>query len=123
MGWFRPDKYRRILTYSGSFCNLQPNAAHPNGAWEYHESLIAAAEPKPLRVALSASENDFDLNTDTEHRRNWVEANEAMAAALAAKGYSYRYVYAKGAEHVDFGVLGQTLPETLRWLWEGYPVR
>jgi enterochelin esterase-like enzyme len=123
MGWFRPDKYRRILTYSGSFCNLQPNAAHPNGAWEYHERLIAESEQKPLRVALSASEADFDMNADGEKRRNWVEANEAMAAALAAKGYAYRYVYAEGAGHVDFGVLQQTLPETLRWLWEGYPVR
>jgi enterochelin esterase-like enzyme len=123
MGWFRPDKYRRILTYSGSFCNLQPNAAHPGGAWEYHEHLIAESEQKPLRVALSASENDFDMNADGEKRRNWVEANAAMAAALAAKGYAYRYVYAEGAEHVDFGVLQQTLPETLRWLWQGYPVR
>ena len=43
-----------------------------------------------------------------------------MAAAFAAKGYHYRYVYAEGAYHVDFGVLRQTLPETLRWLWQGY---
>jgi iron(III)-enterobactin esterase len=121
MGWFRPDKYRRILTYSGSFCNLQSNATHPHGAWEYHESLIASSPAKPLRVALSASEYDIDMNTDTEQMRNWVAANEAMAAALAAKGYEYRYVYAEGADHVDFGVLEQTLPETLRWLWQGYP--
>jgi hypothetical protein len=63
------------------------------------------------------------MNSDNEKRRNWVEANEAMAAALAAKGIAYRYVYAEGAEHVDYGVLQQTLPETLRWLWQGYPVR
>lgn len=122
MGWFGPDKYRRILTYSGSFCDLHANAAHPGGAWEYHEKLIAESPAKPLRVALSASENDFDLNTDSEQRRNWVAANEAMAKALAAKGYHYRYVYAEGAEHVDFGVLEQTLPETLRWLWQDYPI-
>src|SRR5262249_35947627 len=120
MGWFRPDKYRRILTYSGSFCNLHANATYPNGAWEYHESLIASSPAKPLRVALSASEYDLDMNTDTEYKRNWVAANEAMAVALAAKGYEYRYVYAEGASHVDFGVLKQTLPETLRWLWQGY---
>ena len=45
-----------------------------------------------------------------------------MAAALAAQGYEYRYVYAKGAEHVDYAVLQATLPDTLRWLWAGYPV-
>jgi iron(III)-enterobactin esterase len=123
MGWFRPDKYRRILTYSGSFCNLQPNAAHPDGAWEYHATLIASSEQKPLRVVLSTSENDFNLNTDTERKRNWIEANDAMAAALAVKGYHYRYVYAEAAEHVDFNVLQKTLPETLRWLWQDYPIR
>ena len=120
MGWFRPDKYRRILTYSGSFVALQGNADYPGGAWEYHESLIAGSPAKPLRVALSASEYDFDMNDDTEHRRNWVAANEAMAAALAAQGYQYRYVFAEGADHVDYAVLEQTLPETLRWLWQGY---
>jgi hypothetical protein len=46
-----------------------------------------------------------------------------MAAALADAGYHYRYVYALQAEHIDFGVLQQTLPDTLRWLWRGYPVR
>ena len=123
MGWFRPDKYRRILTYSGSFCDLQPNAMYTNGAWADHESLLASSPAKPLRVALAASENDLDLNTDENQRRNWVAANRAMATALAAKGYPYRYVYAEGADHVDFGVLQQTLPATLRWLWQGYPIR
>jgi enterochelin esterase-like enzyme len=121
MGWFRPDSFRRILTYSGSFVSLQPSAAYPDGAWAYHESLIPGSPAKPLRVALSASEYDFDMNDDSERRRNWIAANEAMADALAAKGYRYRYVYAEGADHVDFGVLEQTLPETLRWLWQGYP--
>ncbi len=123
MGWFRPDKYRRVLTYSGSFCDLQPNATYPVGAWAYHESLLASSPAKPLRVALAASENDLDLNTDANQRRNWLAANEAMAAALAAKGYHYRYVYAEAADHIDFAVLQQTLPATLRWLWQGYPLR
>lgn len=121
MGWFRPDLYRRILTYSGSFCNLQPTEAYPDGAWEYHASLIANEPAKPLRVFLSASENDLDWNVDGETKRNWVEANEAMAAALADKGYHYRYVFAEDADHIDGNVLGSTLPATLQWLWQGYP--
>jgi enterochelin esterase-like enzyme len=120
MGWLRPDSFRRILTYSGSFCDLQRTPDNPNGAWEYHESLIAASAPKPLRVALSASENDLNWNTDTDTKRDWVAANQAMAAALEAKGYAYRFVYAAGAEHVDWNVLQTTLPDTLRWLWQGY---
>jgi enterochelin esterase-like enzyme len=120
MGWFAPDKYRRILTYSGSFTDLQPSAVFPHGAWGYHESLIARSPRQPLRVALSAGEHDLDLNDDTHTRRNWLAANEAMAKALAAKGYAWRYVFAKGAEHVDFAAIEQTLPDDLRWLWQGY---
>ena len=55
--------------------------------------------------------------------RNWKDANDGMAAALADAGYHHRYVYALQGEHIDFGVLQQTLPDTLRWLWQGYPVR
>jgi len=122
MGWMRPDLYHRILTYSGSFCDLQPTAAHPLGAWEYHDTLIAAGPVLPLRVALEVGENDLNWNTDTDMHRDWQTANRAMASALAARGYAYRFVYALGADHIDMGVLQQTLPETLAWLWEGYPI-
>ena len=122
MGWFAPDKYRLILTYSGSFVSLQPSAEYPGGAWDYQARLIPKSPAKPLRVALSASEYDFDMNDDSERRRNWIAANEAMADALAAKGYAYRYLFAKEADHVDYRVVEQTLPETLRWLWQGYPI-
>ena len=63
MGWFRPDLYHRVLTYSGSFCDLQPTASHPHGAWEYHESLIPQNAVKPLRVALEVGQNDGNWNT------------------------------------------------------------
>ncbi|HWB80082.1 MAG TPA: alpha/beta hydrolase-fold protein [Nannocystaceae bacterium] len=123
MGWFRPDLYHRILTYSGSFCDLQPNDDYPDGAWSYHASLIGGESAKPLRVALAVGEYDLDWNTDTDQKRNWKDANDRMAAALADAGYHYRYVYALQSEHIDYNVLQQTLPDTLRWLWQGYPVR
>ena len=52
MGWFGPDLYRRILTYSGSFVALGATATYPHGAWEYHEHLINDSAVKPLRVFL-----------------------------------------------------------------------
>jgi iron(III)-enterobactin esterase len=48
---------------------------------------------------------------------HWVLANERMAAALAAKGYHYQFVFARNALHVDRDVRQQTLPEALEWLW------
>jgi enterochelin esterase family protein len=117
MGWFHPELYRRILTYSGSFTKLRPDATYPDGAAEYHEHLIAMNNAKPLRVFLEVGSNDI-VNTAGD----WHMANDAMAAVLAAKSYHYRYVYAVGAGHVDGGVLTQTLAETMLWLWRGYPI-
>jgi enterochelin esterase-like enzyme len=125
MGWFRPDLYRRILTYSGTYVNQQspenPQSLH--GAWEYHEHLIPQSPPKPLRVWLEVGQNDNGSTRDEASLHNWVLANQHMATALKAKGYHYRYVYAEGAGHVDRRVVGQTLPEALLWLWQGYPVK
>jgi hypothetical protein len=42
-------------------------------------------------------------------------ANQRMAAALKAKGYSYQYVYSEGARHTDANVILQTLPRALEW--------
>jgi enterochelin esterase-like enzyme len=125
MGWFRPDLYRRILTYSGTYVNQQSpeNPESTHGAWEYHEHLIPNSDPKPLRVWLEVGENDNGSKRNEESLHNWVLANQRMAAALKAKGYHYRYVFAKSAGHVDGKVVGQTLPEALLWLWKGYPVK
>jgi len=122
MAWFRPDLYRRVLSYSGTFVNQQSplNPESPHGAWEYHEHLIPQSARKPLRVWLEVSENDNGAKRDEASLHNWVMANERMAAALKAKGYSYRYVFAEAAGHTDGRVTRQTLPDALEWLWQGY---
>lgn len=130
-GWFTPDKYRRIITYSGTFVHQQDGKApeaqrYPLGAWEYHSSqrLIVNNPVKPLRIFLNVNEDDLDWDAtfgDTHH--NWIVANQRTAAALKQKGYHYRFVYAKGASHCDAGVRRATLPNTLEWLWQGYPIK
>jgi enterochelin esterase-like enzyme len=122
MAWFHPELYHRVLTYSGTYVNQQspPNAQSPHGAWEYHEHLIPASEKKPIRIWLEVSENDNGAKRDEASLHNWVLANQRMAAALKAKGYAYRYVFAKAAGHTDGRVTKQTLPEALEWLWQGY---
>lgn len=124
MAWYRPDLYHRVLTYSGTYVNQQSplDPATPHGAWEYHENLIPQSEHKPLRIWLEISENDNGSTRDEASLHNWVLANQRMAEVLKAKGYDYRYMFAKAAGHTDGRVTRQTLPEALEWLWQGYPI-
>ncbi|HEX5223266.1 MAG TPA: alpha/beta hydrolase-fold protein [Verrucomicrobiae bacterium] len=125
MAWFRPDLYRRVLSYSGTYVNQQwpVNPESPHGAWEYHENLIPKSEAKPIRIWLHVSEQDNGYGRDEASLHNWVMANERMAAALKAKGYHYRFVLSKESKHCDGKVKNQTLPEALAWLWNGYPIK
>ncbi|MEP7119590.1 MAG: alpha/beta hydrolase-fold protein [Byssovorax sp.] len=128
MGWFGGDTYRRIITYSGTFVDQQNPVAptevqYPNGAWEYTDQLIVGNPKKPLRVFQEAGEHDNGYMNDEASHHNWVMANQRVAAALKAKGYHYRFVFAKGAGHCDAGPIRQTIPDTLRWMWRGYPVK
>lgn len=122
MAWFHPELYRRVLSYSGTFVN-QENPGHPDvthGAWAYHETLIPNAPRKPIRVWMHVSDNDLGAQAPEASMHNWVLANRRMAEALRAKGYSYRFVFAEGARHVDPAVFDQTLPSALVWLWADY---
>lgn len=127
MGWFRPDLFRRVITYSGTFVDQQDDDAaeektYPLGAWEYHSSmkLIENSQKKPLRIFTHVSENDNRAKDPEETYHNWVMANQRTAAALKAKGYDYRFVYSKATRHCDGKVFEQTLADTLVWMWRGY---
>jgi enterochelin esterase family protein len=125
MAWFHPELYRRVLSYSGSFTNLQSpvNPAILRGAWEYHATLIPKAETKPIRVWMEFGGNDNGATANEASYRNWVLANQHMAAALKAKGYHYRDVFAEEARHTDTNVIYQTLPQALEYIWAGYPIK
>jgi iron(III)-enterobactin esterase len=119
MAWYHPELYRRVLSYSGTFVDQQSpfDPKTPHGAWEYHENLIMKTERKPLRIWMQVGEKDNGWNKDEASLHNWVMANERMADVLAKKGYAYKYVFCKGAGHVDGKAVGQTLPAALEWLW------
>jgi enterochelin esterase-like enzyme len=127
MGWFRPDLFRRLVTYSGTFVDQQDDDApeeskYPLGAWEYHSSmkLIENEPKKPLRIFTHVSENDLRNKDPESTYHNWVMANERTAEALKAKGYDYRYVFSKATKHCDGKVFELTLADTLVWMWRGY---
>jgi enterochelin esterase-like enzyme len=122
MAWFHPQRWRRVLCYSGTFVNQQspPDPQTPRGAWEYHARLIPAAERKPLRVWLEVGEKDLHHDDPEESWHNWPLANRRMAEALAAKGYPHRFTFSQDGRHADPRVLEATLPSALEWLWAGY---
>jgi enterochelin esterase family protein len=122
MAWFHPERYRRVLTFSGTFVNQQwptdPQA--PHGAWAFHESLIPRSPVKPLRIYMEVGDRDNLNARDGMH--DWVLANENMAQVLAEKGYHYKFVFARGAGHTDRATISQLYPTALQWIWQGYPV-
>ena len=123
MAWYRPDLYRRVLSYSGTFVNQQwPwDPATPHGAGEFPEHLIPDSPRKPLRLWLEVGDRDLvNPNVMRDGLHDGVAANEAMAKALATKGYAYQFIFARNAGHVDHAVREQTLPEALEWLWRDY---
>lgn len=122
MAWFHPERYRRVLTFSGTFVNQQwpTDPQSPHGAWAFHEKLIPDSPAQPLRIYLECGDRDNYNARDGMH--DWVLANENMARVLAAKGYDYKFVFARGAGHTDRPTISQLYPTALEWLWQGYPI-
>jgi iron(III)-enterobactin esterase len=118
MAWFHPDLYRRVISYSGSFTRLQRNATYPQGAWEYHQTIVPAAEKKPIRIWMQVGSDDLNNNFG-----DWRIANNNMAEALKAKGYDYQYLWSEGAHHVEGGVERQTIEEAMEWVWKTYKAK
>ena len=96
-------------------------AAFVDGAWEFHERLIPNSDRKPIRIWMMVGDRDLlNPNVMRDGMHDWVLANERMAGVLASKGYSYQFVFAQDAGHVDGRTKRQTLPQALEWLWKDY---
>ena len=110
VAWNRPDQFRHVLSFIGSYTNLRGGQIYP--------SLIRKMEPKPLRVFLQDGSSDLDL-----YAGSWWVANQDMAAALKFAGYDTKWV--AGTEGHN-RVHGRSIyPDALRWLWRdhGTPIR
>ena len=108
--WNRPDVFRRVLSFIGSYTNLRGGQIYP--------SLIRKMEPKPLRVFLQDGNNDLDI-----YSGSWWVGNQDMAAALAFAGYDAKFVTGSETHNNLHG--RAILPDALRWLWRdhGTPIR
>ena len=124
MAWFMPSSFRRVISFSGSYTNLQYPAdpRYPHGASSYPERLISESARKPIRVWLEVGTQDLDWSQWGDFL-DWQTANRDMASALASKGYAYHFDLAQGAHHCDGRVADETIAAAMLWLWKGYPIR
>jgi iron(III)-enterobactin esterase len=116
MAWF--GDFTRVLSFSGSFVSLKTSAPFPNGAWDYAKTIMAAPIRPTLRIFTEVGGADFNRGGT----QNWIQANIDLADVLTAKGYHHRFVRANGAGHCSREVTAAILPESLSWLWRGYPL-
>ena len=117
--WQRPELFQKVVSWIGSFTNLQGGPTGVAGGNTYPAIIRERAgwdrkgAPKPIRVFLQDGSNDLDNRAG-----NWPLANQEMAKALAYGGYDYQFVFGHGA-HSD--KLGQVkLPDTLRWMFRDF---
>jgi enterochelin esterase-like enzyme len=123
MAWYRTDLYHRVLTTSGTFVNQQwPfDPKTPDGAWGFHNKIIAESPKKPIRIFLSVGDRDLlNPNVMRDGMHDWVEANNRMAKVLKAKGYHYQYIFCLDAGHGIRNAKSQFIPHAIEWVWKGY---
>jgi enterochelin esterase-like enzyme len=107
LAWERPDKFRKVVSWIGSFTNIRGGYVYP--------ALIRKSkkEPKPIRVFLQDGSADLD-----NLHGNWPLSNQDMAAALKFAGYDYKFEFGTGGHSPKHGAA--IFPDTLRWLWRDW---
>jgi gluconolactonase len=104
--WNRPDQFRRVITWVGSFGNFRGADRLPG--------LIRRTEPRPLRVFMQTGRQDL-----VNYAGSWYLENPRMAAALEFAGADVKVELGEDGQSNRHGA--SILPETLRWLWRDYP--
>lgn len=104
--WNRPDQFRRVITWVGSFGNFRGADRLPG--------LIRRTEPRPIRVFMQTGRQDL-----VNYAGSWYLENPRMAAALEFAGNDVRIELGEDGHSNRHGA--SVLPDTLRWLWRDYP--
>ncbi len=109
VAWQRPDKFRKVLSFIGSYVNLAKGKTGIEGGHNY-PVMIRAQDKKPIRIFLQDGENDLDNPFG-----NWPLANKGMAKAFEYKGYDFSFTLGKGAHNGRHA--NAIMPDALKWLW------
>jgi gluconolactonase len=104
--WNRPDQFRRVITWIGSFGNFRGADRLPG--------LIRRTEPRPIRVFMQTGRQDL-----VNYAGSWYLENPRMAAALEFAGNDVKIELGEDGHSNRHGA--SMLPDTLRWLWRDYP--
>jgi gluconolactonase len=104
--WNRPDQFRRVITWVGSFGNFRGADRLPG--------LIRRSEPRPIRVFMQTGRQDL-----VNYAGSWYLQNPLMAAALEFAGNDVKIELGEDGHSNRHGA--SILPDTLRWLWRVYP--
>jgi enterochelin esterase family protein len=108
VAWERPDHFRKVVSWIGSFTNIRGGFVYPGLIRQTKD------QPKPLRVFLQDGSADLD-----NLHGHWPLSNQEMAAALKFAGYDYKFEFGTGGHSPKHGA--SIFPDTLRWLWRDWP--
>lgn len=100
--WQRPDYFQKVMSFFGSFTNIQGGNAYPD--------LIRKGAKKDIKVFLQDGNNDLQ-----NIYGDWWLANLEMESSFKFKGYEYKFEKGTGGHSPKHG--GSILPEALKWLW------
>ncbi len=112
VAWERPNEFSKVLSWVGSFTNIQHGSTFREGGHNY-EAMIRKAPKRPIRIFMQDGENDLD-----NANGNWPLANQTLAKSLAFAGYDFKFVYGNGFHSDRHG--RAIMPDSLRWLWRDY---
>jgi Reverse transcriptase (RNA-dependent DNA polymerase) len=84
VAWQRPDQFRKVISFSGSFADLRGGQVYPD--------LVRREDRKAIRVFQHVGANDIVF----EGSPPWLEANNRLAAALDERHYDHKFVLDQG---------------------------
>ncbi len=110
VAWFRPNEFRKVITFVGSFTDIRGEYIYPE--------LVAESEKKPIRIFMQDGRNDN--RRPGRPNGDWFLQNVRLMNALTKKGYDVNYAWGIGNHGQKQG--GAIFPEMMRWLWRDQPV-
>src|ERR1043165_258173 len=86
VAWFRPNDFRKVITFVGSFTDIRGEYIYPE--------LVAESEKKPIRLFMQDGRND---NRRPDNLKwDWFYQNVRLKDALVKKGYDVAWTWGIG---------------------------